>query len=279
MKLTTIPFFVLFILSIPKTQAKADLAKLQAESQNGKTERLDTLRDEFNLKKKSTVNLINGKSPCTLLSFYEFYLQEKDLSRSDSLINDILKSTAAVDYRYKISLISYHYTLDTRTQLLFLSDTDKVKEYRTYFLKSGVSSLKSNGDMRAHYYDLVALDSVYYKIAPDSLVKKQMGHHYNSLAWHSILTQKLNDVEYYLNQSIKYDPGSKYPYSNMPLFLLLKGRYQEAKALYIKLKDESFEEPDTTFKDEFLIDFKELAEAGITNNDIKKIMQLLKSKK
>ena len=276
MKFTTIAFLVLLTLSIPESQAKA---KIKASFQNGKTERLDTIRDEFNVKKKNTAYLIIGKSPDTMLKFYEFYLQEKDLSRADSLIYDILKSTKTVDYRHKISLISYTYTLDAKTQLLFLSDNDQVKEYRAYVLKFPISSLKSNADLRAHYYDLVALDSADYKNDPDSLVKKQMGHHYNSLAWYSILTQKLNDVEYDLNQSINYDPQSKYPYSNMPLFLLLKGRYKEARMLYIKFKDQPFDGPGSTFKEEFLEDFRELAAEGIINNDIKKITQLLNSKK
>ncbi|MBF4494232.1 hypothetical protein IR010_16910 [Flavobacterium sp. MR2016-29] len=252
MKLTTILFFVI-LLSISKSQAKV---KLQANYENSHSERLDTIHDWFNLKKKNTANLIKGKNPDIVLNFYEYYLKEKDRSRADSLVSNILKSTNEVSYRYKISLVSYKYTYDTKTHLLFLLDTNRVKQYRTYFLKSSISSLKSNGDFRAHYLDLVALDSAFYKSTPDSLVKIQMGHHYNSLAWYSILTQKLNDVEYYLKQSIKYDPTSKYPYSNMPLFLLLKGRYEEAKVLYTKLRDEPFDGPDSTFKTEFLEDFR-----------------------
>jgi hypothetical protein len=92
MKLTAIPLFVFLILfSISQAKAKA--------------EQLDTLRDEFNLKKKSTAYLISGKSADTMLTFYKFYLQEKDLIRADSLIFDILKLTNDVEYRYKISLI------------------------------------------------------------------------------------------------------------------------------------------------------------------------------
>lgn len=121
---------------------------------------------------------------------------------------------------------------------------------------------------------MVALDSAYYKIAPDSLTKKQMGVHYNSLAWYSIVTQKLNDVEYYLNQSMKYDPESKYPLSNMPLLLLLKGNYKEAEALYIKLKDLPFEE-NLTFKDEFLEDLTLVEAEGIKIKNVEKIRRIL----
>jgi len=273
MKLTTILCSIILMVSIPKSQAKV---RFHVNYQNNKTEILDTIRDEFNLKKKNTANLIKGKSADIILKFYEYYLQEKDIRRADSLLSNILKSTNdAVAYKYKISLVSYNYTLDAKSQILFVSDRDRVKEYRDYFLKLGVKSLKANNDFRAHYLDLVALDSAYYKIAPDSVVKIQMGRHYNSLAWYSIVTQQLNDVEYYLNQSIKYDPESKYPVSNRPLVLLLKGNYKEAEALYIKLKDEPFEEPNSTFRDEFLEDLNLVEAEGIKINNAKKIRRIL----
>ncbi len=263
------------MLCVPKSQAKVNL---QVDYQNNRTETLDTIRDEFNLKKKNTVNLINGKSPDVMLKFYEYYLQEHDIKRADSLMSNILKSSNDVAYKYKISLFSYNYTLDAKSQILFVSNRGRVKEYRDYFLKSGTKSLKSNKDLRAHYLDLVALDSAYYKIAPDSAVKKQMGRHYNSLAWYSIVNQQLNDVEYYLNQSIKYDPESKYPLSNRPLLLLLKGNYKEAEALYIKLKDQPFEEPNSTFRDEFLEDLDLVKAEGIQIDNEKKIRRILTKK-
>lgn len=208
MKLKKIIFFVLLILSFSKLQAKAKMANFGANTQNCSTVQLDSIREEYNLKKKNTSELIKGKSSDDMLTYYTFYLQEKDISRADSIISAILKSA-------------------------------------------------------------------FYELAPDSLLKKQMGNHYNSLAWYSILTQKLNDVEYYLNQSIKYNPNSNYPCSNRPLLLLLKGRYAEARKLYVKLKDQPFDGPGSKYKDEFLIDFRELAAVGITNNDIKKIIKLL----
>lgn len=264
------------MLSISVSQANI---KTHLMYQNNKTETADTIREEFNLKKKNIANLISGKTPDMILKFYEFYLQENDISRADSLISNILKLKDDAAYRYKISLVSYQYTSDAKPQMLFVSDTDRVKEFRDYFLKTGILSLKSNKDLRAHYLDLVALDSAYYKMAPDPLTKKQMGSNYNSLAWYSIVTQQLKDVEYYLDQSIKYDPESKYPVSNKPLVLLLKGNYKEAEALYIKLKDLPFEEPNLTFKDEFLEDLTLVEAEGIKINNVKKIRRILKSKK
>lgn len=278
MKLKSIILFVIFMLSIPKSQAYTNVAMFHAGYQINKAISKDTLRDEFSLKKKNIAYLIKGKSAEKMLTFYGFYLQEKDQLRADSLIHELLKSEDSVNNRHKISLISYRYTSDTRTKQLFLSNPDSLKAYRTYFLNYKVSSHNSNVDNRAYYYDMVALDSAYYKIAPDSLVEKQMAKHYNSLAWYSILTKQLNGVENSLNQSIKYDSQSKYPVANFPLLLLLKGRYKEARALYMKLKDQPFDEPGTTYKDEFLIDFKELAQVGVTNKDIKKITELLNSK-
>lgn len=268
-------FFVALLCNILHTHAKV---KSYLDFQNYKSAQLDTIRDEFNLKKKSTIKLVIGKSADSMIKFYEYYLEENDIKRADSIVSNLLKVSDDVAYRYKISLISYRFTSDAKTQRLFMSDMDRVKKYRTYFLKLGVSSLKSNKDLRAHYLDLVALDSVYFKIAPDSLVQRQMGRHYNSLAWYSIITQKLHQVNYYLDQSIKYDPESKYPLSNLPLLLLLKGNYKEAEALYQKLKDLPFEEPNTIFKDEFLEDLRLLEIEGIEIKNVDKIKKLLKSK-
>jgi hypothetical protein len=137
------------------------------------------------------------------------------------------------------------------------------------------SKMSSNKDILTYYQNLVALDSIHYSIAPDSLVRVQMSRHYNSLAWYSILAQQLDKVEYYLDQSIKYDSSSNYPHSNLPLFLLLTGQYKKAKALYLQYKDQPFDKDNRTYKDEFLVDFKELKKAGIRNRDIKKIKRLL----
>lgn len=132
----------------------------------------------------------------------------------------------------------------------------------------------SNSDIRSFYYDLVLQDSIRYATLHDSLIKKQMSRHYNSLAWYSILMQNFDSVEYYLTQSIRYDPLSPYPYSNFPLFFLLTHQYKKAKMLYLKYKDLPFDSH-RTYKEEFLTDFQELERVGITNRNIKKITRLL----
>ncbi|WP_259071226.1 hypothetical protein HDF24_24160 [Mucilaginibacter sp. X4EP1] len=243
-----------------------------------KTTNRDTADDEFNNKKESTSILVRGKSVWQMLTYYQLYLKKKDEPRADTLMYDMLKKDSTVELKYKISLISYSYTSDTKTKLLFLSNTGRLEEYRTYFLKYNISALKSNKYIRAHYYNLVALDSVYYQIASDSMGRIQMAHHYNSLGWYSMLTQQFGSVEYYLNQSIKYNPGSRYPYSNLPLLFLLTNHYQKAKALYLKYKDLPFDKTMPTYKDEFFEDFKELKDAGMMNNDIEKIIRLLNEK-
>jgi len=272
-----ISIFILLILSSFSSKALDYniLWNVQKHTTQIKTVSKDTAGDEFDNRKKSTVNLIQGKSSTQMLSYYQLYLEEKDQPRADSLMYDILKKDSAIDLKYKISLISYSYTSDTKTEMLFLSDAGRLGEYRAYFLKYNISTLKSNKYIRAHYYNLVALDSAWYQITPDSLIRVQMARHYNSLAWYSILTQQLGNVEYYLTQSIKYNPDSRYPYSNLPLLFLLTNHYQKAKALYLKYKDQPFDRTIPTYKDEFLEDFKELKEAGIMNSDMQKIIRLL----
>jgi len=262
-------------LSVTNLRVNAQSNQLASAAKTISSGQMDTLKKDFNLKKGSAAQLVSGKSPAALLAYYEFYLQEKDWKRADSVVYSMLKSSIDSDMRYQISLTAYKYTADTKTGLLFLAEKSRVNEFRAYFSTIKVSSLKSNGDKWAHYYNLVALDSAYHQSSPDSSGQKKMADHYNSLAWYSILNQKLSHVAYYLNQSMMYDPRSKYPYANMPLLLLLQGRYEEAKKLYIKYKDLPFDGADFTFKDEFLVDFKELAAVGITNKDIQRITDLL----
>ena len=257
---------------------RAQSAQHDTAYQIFKGKQLDSLRSNFQLKKRIISQLSDGQSPATLLTYYEFYLQEKDWKKADSMFNTLLKITDAVNYRYQISLISNRNMRDTKTPLLFLSNKDKITEYRSYFLNVKVSSLTSNEDKRVHYYNLVALDSTDHLRNPDSLKQVKMGQHYNSLAWYSILNHQLVHVAYYLDQSMKYDPKSKYPVANRPLLFLLQGRYKEAKTLYLKYKDEPFDGTEFKFKDEFLVDFKELAAAGITNRHIIRITNLLNSK-
>ncbi|GAB3924056.1 hypothetical protein [Mucilaginibacter myungsuensis] len=144
-------------------------------------------------------------------------------------------------------------------------------------MKQGTSSLRSDEEIRAYYLKLVALDSAYYRIAPDSLIRSQMAHHYNSLAWYSIITQKFGNVKYYLDQSLKFEPGFVYPQANLPLLLLLQGDYSKAKKFYLKYKDVPFDKTHPTYKEEFLENFDELKKVKIKNPDIDKIIRLLNS--
>jgi len=239
----------------------------------------DSDRNEFNLKKKNIKVLVKDKRFGSVLRYYAFYLKENDHKRADSLVDHMITSKSDVGSRLKISLIAYQYTSDTKTRLLFLSDPDQLQTYQISLMKYSKDSLKSNADTRAYYYNLVSLDAAVYERTQDSVVRKQLSRHYNSLAWFSILTQKLDGVEHYLHQSIKYDPLFKYPYSNLPLLLLLKGRYKEAHAFYVKYKDLPLDTPNITYRDGFLEDFDELAKVGIKHRDIAKIIKVLNAPK
>ncbi len=124
------------------------------------------------------------------------------------------------------------------------------------------AQFRANLSSWAHYDSLVRSDSIYYRNTGDSAFRIQMGKHYNSLAWHSMLVRKFDHVEYYLHQSMQYDPEGKYPYTNLPLFLLWSKHFEEAKAMYLKLKSQPFDNAYPTCKDVFLIDFKELERRG-----------------
>lgn len=220
--------------------------------------------------------LIAGKDKEELFVYFKKYLEIKDKLRADTVSLAILKIDNSAEVKYNLSLTYYKFLGITEVNRLFLSAGNDIKSNRAYLIARRTTEIKNQHDMIwARYYNIVQLDVAWSRIDKSDSLKIQMGQHYNSLAWYSLLTKQAGKARYYLDKSIRYDPKSRYYNTNYPHVLLFNGEYVKAKALYLKYKDLPFDQDYPSYKDVFLEDFKEFDKAGLSNEHLKEITALL----
>jgi tetratricopeptide (TPR) repeat protein len=107
---------------------------------------------------------------------------------------------------------------------------------------------------------------------------------YGSLSWYYLFAREFQKAEESalngINLAHKHqmDSTALWINTNLAHALLFQGKYDEAKAIYLKYKDQPYPlEPEKTFGELFLKDLDELEKAGITHSDMTKIKALLNS--
>lgn len=103
-----------------------------------------------------------------------------------------------------------------------------------------------------------------YLTKKDSLdYKTIIANKYNSLAWEQLLRKEYVAAEKSLRRGIVLDSNTIILYTNLAPCLLFQGKFEEAKAEYLRWKDKPFNIQDfTTFKDAFWADFRSFEEAN-----------------
>jgi hypothetical protein len=224
--------------------------------------------------------LMKGKTIEELLSLLKLYAGRQDKLRVDTIVNEIIEiqKRNATDYDLKVSY--YQLIAGNDNINLLLLPQREVEKYRNYFVAKGVSDLRTNSLKREHYYNLTILDSLYYLTNKNKSIRTQIAQDYNSLGWYSLLSKKWGNVEYYLEQSIRYDSTSPYPKGNLPHAYLFNNEFERAKTEYLRLKDLPFDAKAgyPTYKDAFLSDFNDFEKEGLMNDDMRKIWRLLTEK-
>ena len=93
----------------------------------------------------------------------------------------------------------------------------------------------------------------------------------NSLSYILLFSNKYSDSAEYAQKALSIFPEYLITYTNLAASILLQGRYDEAKEIYLKYKDE--------LKNSFLDDFEEFELNGVIPqerlNDVEKIITLL----
>jgi tetratricopeptide (TPR) repeat protein len=122
-------------------------------------------------------------------------------------------------------------------------------------------------------YHLRALE-IYERLSqtnPDAYVT-YLTRTLTSLSYILLFLNRYSESEEYAQKALSIYPEDLMPYTNLAASLLLQGRFEEAKELYLKYKDE--------LKDSFLSDFEEFKANNIIPqerlDDVEKIIELLK---
>jgi tetratricopeptide (TPR) repeat protein len=105
---------------------------------------------------------------------------------------------------------------------------------------------------------------------------------YGNLSWYLLFEKQFAESEHSVLEALKIadqnglTDKTKWVYTNLASSLLFQGKYEDAKKIYLELKDQEYVLDKTkTFKYFFLQDLDELEKAGITHPDVAKIQKLL----
>ena len=224
--------------------------------------------------------VLRQSSKCSIsdLKLYlTFCLEDLDLKNAANLTQVILEKNDNIETRENISELYYSNVGYSNFKELFLSDTSKLTSYWLHFNGKDISEIESNEEKRNFYFNLVEMDQALMEINTAEIVRTRLASHYNSLAWYCLLTEHYDEILYYLYKSVEFDSTSLFPYSNFPHAYLFTNDFERAKVLYLEFKDKPFyaEAGYPTYKDAFLSDFEEFEKAGLMNENMEKIIQLL----
>ncbi|MEM9545024.1 MAG: DUF2610 domain-containing protein [Bacteroidota bacterium] len=165
---------------------------------------------------------------------------------------------------------------------LYLTNNSYIEDDISHFMGE-IRKTSDNFENITLYRHLILLDEYMIETKGDSVDLKAIANHYNSYAWYQLLTGEFAESEANIYKGLKLDPTNLYFQTNLPASLLLQGRYEEAKKLYLEWKDKPFD-PDErydTFKEVYLEDIEAFKEENVIPDQYKLnvdwIVDLLKS--
>ena len=97
---------------------------------------------------------------------------------------------------------------------------------------------------------------------------------YGNLAWYKLFAKDFTAAEQSARRGLETAPSQQWINTNLALSLLYQGKYEEAEAVYVRFKDQPFNE-EMDFRTAFLQDLEDLEAAGITHPDVEKVRALL----
>ncbi len=100
---------------------------------------------------------------------------------------------------------------------------------------------------------------------------------YGNLSWYYLFEREFSEAGKSALIALEYDNTQEWVYTNLAHVLLFKDKYEEAKKIYMKMKEKPYTYSDNygNYGEVFLSDLKELQKVGITHSDMEKIINLL----
>ena len=96
-----------------------------------------------------------------------------------------------------------------------------------------------------------------------------------NLAWYAIFDRQYALAETAARRALILDPSQTWVNSNLAHALLLQGKWEDAKAIYLRLKDVKHTDG-RFFKAIFLEDIEEMKKAGISHSQFEEIIRMLR---
>ena len=141
---------------------------------------------------------------------------------------------------------------------------------------------KDNSSKAAFYSNIVSLQKrivnnyrqTYTQNTNDDKIKDAFAEALGNLSWYSLFTKEFNVAEQSAQNALQLVPSKIWVKANLAHALLFQGKYEDAKNIYVSLKDRK-DENDTPFKTIIIGDLQSLEKAGITNAHVSQIRELL----
>ncbi|MEL7005823.1 MAG: hypothetical protein AAFN93_24305, partial [Bacteroidota bacterium] len=95
-----------------------------------------------------------------------------------------------------------------------------------------------------------------------------------NLSWYYIFARNFTGAETVARRGLEIDESQTWINSNLVIALVFQGRFEEAKPIYVQLKDQPYDE-NRMWTTIFLEDLFTLENAGITHPDVRLVRQLL----
>ena len=138
-----------------------------------------------------------------------------------------------------------------------------------------VEAAKSNADKAEPQVQLVEVYAkLYVQYKDNAALAEVYSKSLGSLAWYQLFDRQFAVAEKSSRLGLEIDEKQEWINTNLVLALLYQGKWEEAKALYLLLKDKPYN--GATYQKTFLKDLQALEDAGMKHHDVKKARALLK---
>ncbi|MBV9859629.1 MAG: toll/interleukin-1 receptor domain-containing protein [Alphaproteobacteria bacterium] len=201
---------------------------------------------------------------------------ERGLAAGDERIGDVLQAQGDAAG----ALAAYRDSLATRRTLAQKDpgNTEWQRELAVSDNKIG-DVLRAQGDLAralvAYHEDLVIAEALAQKDPGNAGWQHHLASALGDLAWTLVLDNQPQDALAAVNEALTHDPSLFWLQGNKADALLLLGRFEEAKAIYLGNKDKPIN--GKTFAEVVREDFAEMRKFGIDTPDMKRIEELLAS--
>jgi WD40 repeat protein len=208
--------------------------------------------------------MLNVKHTRALQMGINYFKAIKDWKNAKLLSEHLLTLEDTPDNRFQIHQFCKKVGSDCFEELFFMDDINALNEYLIFFRMKSI--IYSPGDRDSNMEQLLhrlGLHAISLSTQGDDLT--EYANYTNNYAWQQLQGGDFKGAEITLREGLSYASGYEYFHSNLPLALLLQGKYEEAENLYLEYKDQPWL-PNTdhkTFKGVFLADINEFEEKKI----------------